>query len=272
MPIEIIGAESPMTADEALLATGRRERRFGHGSAPWPYRTHRPRLPGEYPEISGDSRYVGTRNRTLGGSPEFGGWFSNITKTVSRGVKRAASDVYSVTPVGIVHHAVTKGPAAALKGAIKYTPLGIAHTAATKGPSAAIVSASPVLRTASYITGSRPSATVKTARNIATNPMVRVGAAGAAFVFPPVGVPLAAGVEMANALASATRSVDAKKRQAAAKTVLRTAAAARKGDADAKRGLRLLAQAKKMRKLKKGEVRLSFIIGPSGRIFRDKTV
>jgi hypothetical protein len=94
-------------------------------------------------------------------------------------------------------------------------------------------------------------------------------------VFPPVGVPLSAGIEFANLIAANTDSVQPKVAKAAAKTVLRTAAAARKGDKDAARALKLIAKAKKARKKKNKKdknTHIAFIITPAGRIQHDKSV
>lgn len=300
--LELVGHEELVTADEALLMSGRYPRAFGDGNQDLPYHGHRPQLPGEYPEIGGHDvfmggeHYVGSRPRTTGGSPEFGGaayigarpidqggspefggLFSSIgkaVKSVGRGVASGVTSVAKVTPVGLAYTAATRGPRAAAKDLIKVTPLGTTHTLVTKGPKAAIVASPPaqVLKAVAKAAGVKPAQVVSQAQTIAKNPLVRVGAAGAAFVFPPVGVPLTAAVEAANLIARNAGSVNPVVRRAAAKTVIRTAAAARAGDTDAARGLKLLASASRTRASAKGNRRIGFIITPAGRILRDTTV
>jgi hypothetical protein len=89
---------------------------------------------------------------------------------------------------------------------------------------------------------------VKKAANVAhvvaKSPMVRWGSKGLALAFPPVGVPVAAGVEVA-----ARVQLNAKKgNKAALKIVKNTAANAKKGDANAQRALAAMAMAANARK------------------------
>jgi hypothetical protein len=294
--VEIVGHETLVTADEALLGSGRYRRPFGDGNQDLAYHGHRPQVPGEWPEIGGGHAiegdlsvhrprvcggspefggYIGSRLTTPeGGSPEFGGLFSSIGKafkSVGKGVASGVTSVAKVTPMGLAYTAATKGTKVAARDLIRVTPIGTTHTLVTKGPKAAIVATPPaqVLKAVSKAAGVKPAAVVSHAQTIAQNPLVRVGAAGAAFVFPPVGIPLSAAVETANAIARSAASVNPKVRLAAAKTVLRTAAAAKKGDQDAARGLKLLASAAKSRATTKGNRRIAFIVTAAGRILRD---
>jgi hypothetical protein len=81
----------------------------------------------------------------------------------------------------------------------------------------------------------------KVAKKVAKNPLVKVNATGAAFVFPVVGVPLLAATATANGLIAATG--DKKKAATALAVIGRTRALAKAGDPHAKRAVTLLAQA-----------------------------
>lgn len=269
MRVEIIGHDAHLTSDESLQMTSRRIRPFGDGSPVWPYHGHRARPAGEDPMMGADLalRYASTRPMPLGGSPEFGGFFGNIARAVSR----TAKSVVKATPVGFAYTAATQGFKPAIKNVLRATPIGIAHTAATRGVLAAAVQASPTLTFAKHAGLVTPK-NVRTASQIAQNPMVRAGAAGAAFVFPPIGVPLVAAVEAANLIARNTKSLIPEKRRAAAKVVMRTAAAAKKGDKDARRGLKLLSVASRHMRQDKRNKRVAFVVTPDGRIYRDTSV
>ncbi len=88
---------------------------------------------------------------------------------------------------------------------------------------------------------------LKLATNLAKSPVTKAVAGGAAFVFPPVGVPLAAGVVVADRLARNVKSPNPKRRAAAKAVVVRTAQLAKAGDQSAVRGLKLIAQQQRKR-------------------------
>lgn len=121
-------------------------------------------------------------------------------------------------------------------------------------------------KTVTHTAGSVASTAGKVGLKLAKSPLVKVTAGAAAFVFPPVGVPLAAGVAAANVIAANVHSLDPRKRKAAKKVVIHTAAVAKKGDADARRGLKLLAAARKASKAKNR--RVVFEVTRNGRILK----
>lgn len=83
---------------------------------------------------------------------------------------------------------------------------------------------------------------------LARSPLVKAAAAGAAFVFPPVGVPAAAAVAVAGRINLNVHSKNKRKAAAARRVIVRTAQLAKRGDRSARRGLKLLARAGRRRK------------------------
>jgi type II secretory pathway pseudopilin PulG len=85
----------------------------------------------------------------------------------------------------------------------------------------------------------------KVGKAVVKSPLVKGLATGAAFVFPPVGVPALAAVATANGLIAATK--DVKKAAQAVGVIKRTQALARTGNPDAQRAVKLLATAARAR-------------------------
>jgi hypothetical protein len=85
------------------------------------------------------------------------------------------------------------------------------------------------------------------AKKTVKSPLLKVGVAGLAVAFPPVGVPAASALVTANAVMSNLESADKTRRELAQHLARNTAKAAKAGDTDAKRGLALLLVAKRMR-------------------------
>lgn len=81
----------------------------------------------------------------------------------------------------------------------------------------------------------------KVGKFVAKSPLVKIVATGAAFVFPPIGVPALAAVAAANALVGATK--DAGKAAKALGVIKTTRALAAQGDVSAQRAVALLANA-----------------------------
>lgn len=88
----------------------------------------------------------------------------------------------------------------------------------------------------------------KAVGSVVSSPVVRTVATGAAFVYPPVGVPAAIAVNAAAKITAASKSRDPRKRRVARKTIINTALAAKKGDLAARRGLQTLAIAARAQK------------------------
>lgn len=130
---------------------------------------------------------------------------------------------------------------------------------------------------------------ISIAKAIAKSPITKIVAGGAAFVFPPVGVPALAAVGMAdklidgakkaNQVASALKKGKANPRAltpkqkadinagVAAKNILiRTQALAKKGDPNAKRALGVVHARLRQRKAGK---RIAFTLTPDGRIHHE---
>lgn len=74
----------------------------------------------------------------------------------------------------------------------------------------------------------------KVATGIVKNPLVKTIAGGVAVVFPPVGVPLAAGIAVANTVVKGVNSAIPEERQQAKQVVKQTLALAAKGDVGAR--------------------------------------
>lgn len=89
------------------------------------------------------------------------------------------------------------------------------------------------------------------ARKVAQSPVTRVAAAGVAVAFPAVGIPAVAALETANRVMAAADSAEAKVKKVAHDLIKRTHALAKNGNADARRGLEVLAVAKRARDAKK---------------------
>lgn len=91
--------------------------------------------------------------------------------------------------------------------------------------------------------------------SVARHPLTKVVAGGVAFAFPPVGVPLVAGVAVADQLVTAAQSANPKRKAAASKIVKRTVAAAKAGDKDAGRAARILSAVARKKKAVRGQPR-----------------
>ncbi len=87
----------------------------------------------------------------------------------------------------------------------------------------------------------------KATKTVVRSPVTKAAAGGLAIAFPAVGVPLATGLVAADRVIAATEGKKgAKAKAVATRAVIRTAAASKAGDQDARRGLELLAQVKGM--------------------------
>lgn len=86
-------------------------------------------------------------------------------------------------------------------------------------------------------------------KKIVKSPLVKIGATGAAFVFPPLAPVAAATVagSVAGRIALNAKSKNKKKRRAARRVIVRTAHLAKRGDVSARRGLKILAAAGRKR-------------------------
>lgn len=89
---------------------------------------------------------------------------------------------------------------------------------------------------------------LRSMHKLTKSPLVKGLATGAAFVFPPVGVPVAAGVAVAGRINLNVHSKNKRKAAAARRVIVRTAQLAKRGDVSARRGLKLLARAGRRRK------------------------
>jgi len=132
-------------------------------------------------------------------------------------------------------------------------------------------------------------------KKVANNKVFQVAAGGLAVVFPPAGIPLAAGVAITKKVTDGLNSTDAAIRQQATAVVKNTAALAKKGDVGAKRSIALmklthaatrgtpqaqqaakaklgrLALADKLRQAKAKQVVANFGLTRQGRIMHKKT-
>lgn len=86
------------------------------------------------------------------------------------------------------------------------------------------------------------------AKAVIKSPVLKATVAGLAVAYPPVGVPASAALVAANAVIRNSESKEPAKRKLAVKLTVNTAKAAKRGDKDAKRGLKVLLIAKRMRK------------------------
>lgn len=144
---------------------------------------------------------------------------------------------YGWNPFKAVAKAVT-APARAVVKAVSNPKAAVKSVvAAVKRPDKAI---------ASYVKGKVADVKggLQVAKTLAKSPIVKTVAAGAAIVFPPVGVPLAAGVATAAAIAAATESKIPAQAKAAAQVVLNTAQLAKSGDKGAQQALGAIDMAK----------------------------
>jgi hypothetical protein len=81
---------------------------------------------------------------------------------------------------------------------------------------------------------------LKAIKKVANNKVFQVAAGGLAVVFPPAGIPLAAGVAITKKVTDGISSADPKIRQQAVAVVKNTAALAKQGDVGAKRAVALM--------------------------------
>jgi hypothetical protein len=96
----------------------------------------------------------------------------------------------------------------------------------------------------------------KVAKKTVKSPALKLTVKGLAVAYPPVGVPAAAALATANSVVAHAESADRAKRALAQKLCKQTAAAARKGDPDAARGLAVLLVAKRMRAAQRSAYRV----------------
>ena len=114
--------------------------------------------------------------------------------------------------------------------------------------------------------------TTNLAKDLVKSPIVKTVVGGAAIVFPPIGVPAAAALATAAAVAKGVDSPIFKVADAARKVVQNTARLAQGGDSGAQKALSLIATNKKalvadrLTKPPRGARRMVFDIGRNGRI------
>lgn len=135
---------------------------------------------------------------------------------------------------------------------------------------------------------------LKAVKSVANNKLFQVAAGGLAVVFPPAGIPLAAGVAITKKVTDGLSSVDPKVKAQAVQVVKNTAVLAKQGDVGAKRSLALmkltshatkgtpaqkqaakeklgrLAMADKLRQARAKQVVAGFAITKQGRIMHRK--
>ncbi len=176
-----------------------------------------------------------------------------LTKTVSKAVgtvKKAAGG--ALKTVGSV-----------AKAGFKLNPYTL-----LKNPKAALAAQ---LQAAKSIVG-QVKQTTNLAKDLVKSPIVKTVVGGAAIVFPPVGVPAAAALATAAAVAKGVDSPILKVADAARRVVQNTAQLAQRGDSGAQKALSLIATNKKalvadrLTKPPAGARRMVFDIGRNGRI------
>lgn len=88
----------------------------------------------------------------------------------------------------------------------------------------------------------------KAVKSVAKSKVFQAAAGGLAVVFPPAGVPLAAGVAIANKVVDGVNSADAKIRAQAKAVIDSTKSLAAQGDVGAKRAIALMSHVDKAKK------------------------
>lgn len=225
------------------------------------------------------------------------GWdpFKSIKKAVKSAVKVVQKPVNLIskgvgtvtrTAAGVVKHVPLVGGLAArglrTAGSVTQAGLRLNPVALLTNPKAAIKAQ---LAAAKSVAGTA-AASLKTAKQLVKSPVVRTVAAGAAIVFPPVGIPAAAALATTAALTAALDSKAAGVRRAASTILQNTAKLASAGkrakpgskQAQIGKGAELAlyqiareSQARKADKLgkpPKGAKRIAYDVLPTGRIQR----
>jgi hypothetical protein len=203
------------------------------------------------------------------------GWdpFKAIKKTVKSAVKTVSKGVKTV---GKVHKAITGvviNPLAKIVsqvpvvGKLGATALRAAQTAANP---LAILTPRTLIKSQLNVA----KAALPVAKQLVKSPLVKTVVGGAAIVFPPIGVPAAAALATAAAIAAAVDSKAPGVRQAALQIVQNTTKLARSGDKGAEIALSQITTqkqaltAKKLASPASGAKRLVFDVHPGGRISR----
>jgi hypothetical protein len=195
-----------------------------------------------------------------------------LTKTVkaaAKGVSKVASKATKI--VGKIP-VIGKVAAAGLRTAGKVTTAGfkLNPVSLLKNPKAAF--AAQVAAAKSAVSTAKQ--TVSVAKTLAKSPVVKAVVGGAAIVFPPIGVPAAAALATAAAVANAIDSKVPAARAAAQKVIENTARLAQSGDKGAEIALSQIATqkqallAKKLQTAPAGAKRLVFDVSRTGRISR----
>lgn len=222
--------------------------------------------------------------------------FKTVTRPVGKAIKKITrSPAKALGSVANIAPAVALGVASGGLGGAAFAALGkkgAAEAARHAGvpkvattafdPSGAVTHAVAAGAHAGYQQGGIPGALRgaasgfgRGAHEVSSNPLLKATAAGLTFVLPPVGGALTAGmvateqiskraneaVAAADKLNSAFKHGSAPVKKAVAGVFARTAAAAKAGDADAKRALVVLGASKRALDAKK-----SFFVAPNGRI------
>lgn len=178
-----------------------------------------------------------------------------LTKTVSKAIKTVRK-----TAGGAIKTAVAVG-----KAGFKLNPYSL-----LKDPKGALAAQ---LKAAKAIVG-QVKQTTNLAKDLVKSPIIKSVVGGAAIVFPPLGVPAAAALATAAAVAKGVDSPIFKVAESARKIVANTAALAQGGDAGAQKALSLIATnkqalvAQKLTRPPRGTRRMIFDVNRSGRISR----
>ncbi len=187
------------------------------------------------------------------------------TKAVGKVTSTATRLVGKVPVVGKVAASGLRTIGSVSKAATKLNPISIL-TNPRAAIAAQIAAAKSAVATATQ--------TVSVAKQLAKSPVVKSVVGGAAIVFPPLGVPAAAALATAAAVANAVDSKLPQARAAAQKVIENTARLAQSGDKGAEIALSQIATqkqallAKRMRTAPAGAKRLVFDVNRQGRITR----
>lgn len=188
-----------------------------------------------------------------------------LTKTVKAAAKGVTKVVSKVPVVGKVAAAGLRTAGAVTGAAFKLNPVSL-----LKNPKGVIAAQ---LRAAKSAV-STAKQTVGVAKQLVKSPVIKAVAGGAAVVFPPIGVPAAAALATAAAVANAVDSKVPAARAAAQRVVENTARLAQSGDKGAELALSAIATQKKalladkLRTPPAGSQRVAFDVNRQGRISR----
>jgi hypothetical protein len=215
-----------------------------------------------------------------GGEMRVEGLFGSLKKAVSKTVKKAGG-------VGNVAAAVVTGPQGQLASlataaglpkdvAVLISPQAAVYRAMFKGASKGVQESKGNIaqRALGGAQGAGRGA-LKGSADVVRSPLIKKVATGIGFVFPPVAAVVPAMVA-ADKMLVKLEGNDLVQKALAMKSVKATATAARAGDADAKRGLALLAVAKAAKKAPpakqaiKGQQTMGYLVTVAGKALRGR--